>query len=108
MTTETGGTGGTPATPTAGSGTTPPPAGKCDTSGFMTCKTAASNWGTPQQEGPCMTGETIYGVKVRKVRTMTVPGKLKRRGMSVGKKPNWKKALVTLKKGDVIDFFATE
>jgi large subunit ribosomal protein L23 len=52
--------------------------------------------------------EAIYGVKVAKVRTLVVPGKLKRRGMSVGKRPNWKKALVTLKKGDVIDFFATE
>ena len=52
--------------------------------------------------------ETIYGVKVTKVRTMIVPGKLKRRGMSIGKRPNWKKALVTLREGDVIDFFATE
>ncbi len=52
--------------------------------------------------------ETIYGVKVTDVRTMTVPGKTKRRGTSIGKRPSWKKAVVTLKKGDVIDFFATE
>lgn len=52
--------------------------------------------------------ETLYGVKVDKVRTMVVPGKLKRRGSSIGKRPNWKKALVTLQKGDVIDFYATE
>ncbi len=52
--------------------------------------------------------ETIYGVSVTDVRTMIVHGKLKRRGRSIGKRPNWKKALVTLKQGDNIDFFATE
>ena len=52
--------------------------------------------------------ETIYGVKVDKVRTMVIPGKLKRRGTDVGKRPNWKKAIINLKEGDVIDFFATE
>jgi len=52
--------------------------------------------------------EGIYGVKVSAVRTMNFPGKLKRRGQSIGKRPNWKKAIVTLKQGDVIDFFATE
>ncbi len=52
--------------------------------------------------------ESIYGVKVTNVRTMRIPGKLKRRGQDVGKRPNWKKAVVTLKEGDVIDFFAAE
>jgi large subunit ribosomal protein L23 len=52
--------------------------------------------------------ESIYGVKVERVRTIVVPGKMKRRGTSVGKRPNWKKALVTLKQGDTIDFFAAE
>ena len=52
--------------------------------------------------------EALYGVKVTDVRTLIVPGKLKRRGRSMGKRPAWKKAIVTLKKGDVIDFFATE
>lgn len=52
--------------------------------------------------------ETLYGVQVTRVRTMVIPGKLKRRGQSVGKRPNWKKAVVTLKDGDVIDFFAAE
>lgn len=47
-------------------------------------------------------------IKVKKVRTLTVPGKLKRRGTSVGRRSNWKKAVVTLREGDVIDFFATE
>lgn len=52
--------------------------------------------------------ETVYGVKVDSVRTLIVHGKLKRRGTSVGKRPNWKKAIVTLAQGSVIDFFATE
>ncbi len=47
-------------------------------------------------------------VKVTKIRTMIVPGKLKRRGTSIGKRSNWKKAIVSLREGDVIDFFATE
>lgn len=52
--------------------------------------------------------ESLYGVEVKKLATMIVPGKLKRRGMSVGKRSNWKKAVVTLKEGNSIDFFATE
>jgi large subunit ribosomal protein L23 len=52
--------------------------------------------------------ESIYGVSVEAVRTMTMPGKLKRRGQSVGKRPNWKKAIVQLKEGDTIDFFAAD
>ena len=52
--------------------------------------------------------EGIYGVRVVDICTMMVHGKLKRRGRSVGRRPNWKKALVTLKQGDNIDFFATE
>ncbi len=52
--------------------------------------------------------ESVYGVKVDKVHTSIYQGKLKRRGSSIGRKPNWKKAIVTLQKGDVIDFFATE
>ena len=52
--------------------------------------------------------ESIYGVSVEAVRTMMLPGKLKRRGQSVGKRPNWKKAIVQLKEGDTIDFFAAE
>lgn len=49
-----------------------------------------------------------YKVDVKTVRTLTNPGKLKRRGQSVGKRPNWKKAIVTLANGQVIDFFAAE
>jgi large subunit ribosomal protein L23 len=52
--------------------------------------------------------ETVYGVKVKKVATMVVPGKTKRRGATIGKRPNWKKAIITLQQGENIDFFATE
>ena len=52
--------------------------------------------------------ESMYGVEVKKLATMIIPGKLKRRGTSIGKRSNWKKAVVTLKDGQHIDFFATE
>lgn len=52
--------------------------------------------------------ESVYGVTVAGVHTMRVRGKLKRRGLSIGKRPNWKKAIVTLAEGETIDFFATE
>jgi large subunit ribosomal protein L23 len=50
--------------------------------------------------------EKIYGVKVMSVRTLKVRGKIKRVGRNVGKRPNWKKAVVTLAEGSSIDFFA--
>lgn len=40
--------------------------------------------------------ETIFGVKVDKVNTMNVLGKVKRQGRNVGKKADWKKAIVKL------------
>ena len=40
--------------------------------------------------------ESIFSVKVAKVNTMNMRGKVKRQGMNVGKRPNWKKAIVTL------------
>lgn len=49
--------------------------------------------------------ERIFDVEVADVRTMIVRGKIKRRGRQVGKRPNWKKALVTLKEGHKIDIF---
>ncbi len=52
--------------------------------------------------------EKQYGVRVLAVRTSISHGKLKRRGASVGRRPNWKKAIVTLAEGASIDFFATE
>jgi large subunit ribosomal protein L23 len=46
--------------------------------------------------------EAIFGVKVQKVRTMSVMGKLKRVGASYGRTSDWKKALVTLSEGEAI------
>ncbi len=49
--------------------------------------------------------EKLFRVKVLSVNTMNARGKVKRLGRSVGKRPNWKKAIVTLKEGERIDFF---
>jgi large subunit ribosomal protein L23 len=49
--------------------------------------------------------ETIFNVKVGGVQTMQVKGKVKRRGRIVGKRRDWKKAVVTLMPGERIDFF---
>lgn len=46
--------------------------------------------------------EEIYKVKVKDVNTMVVSGKLKRVRFEQGKTPDWKKAIVTLKKGEKI------
>src|ERR1043165_3845175 len=44
--------------------------------------------------------ERIFKVKVEHVRTMTVPGKMRRRGRYFGYRPDWKKAYVTLREGE--------
>jgi len=49
--------------------------------------------------------ETIFNVKVGQVRTMQVRGKIKRQGRWQGKRPNWKKAIVTLKPDQKIELF---
>jgi large subunit ribosomal protein L23 len=49
--------------------------------------------------------ETLFKVKVSKVRTVQYLGKPKRVGKSLGRKPAWKKAYVTLAEGNRIDFF---
>jgi large subunit ribosomal protein L23 len=49
--------------------------------------------------------EKIFNVKVAAVRTMQVKGKVKRRGRTLGKRRNWKKAIVTLMPGERIEFF---
>jgi large subunit ribosomal protein L23 len=46
--------------------------------------------------------ERIFGVTVLKVNTMRMHGKVKRRGRSEGRRPDWKRAVVTLKEGDTI------
>jgi large subunit ribosomal protein L23 len=49
--------------------------------------------------------EKEFSVKFSDVRTVTVRGKLKRQGYTVGRRPSWKKALVTLAAGNTIDLF---
>jgi len=51
--------------------------------------------------------EDAFNVEVVDVRTMVIRGKLKRRGRSVGKRSNWKKAIVALAEGNEIDFFGS-
>ena len=51
--------------------------------------------------------ETLFKVKVERVRTLNLLGKTKRVGRHVGRRPAWKKAYVTLAEGQRIDFFDT-
>ncbi len=44
--------------------------------------------------------EEIFSVKVAKVRTVHYEGKIKKRGRYEGRRASWKKAYVTLKKGE--------
>ena len=50
--------------------------------------------------------ETLFNVKVEKVNTLVQRGKDRRMGRGYAKLQNWKKAIVTLKEGQNIDFFA--
>ena len=54
--------------------------------------------------------EKLYNVKVEAVNTMNYDGKKKSRytkaGLITGRRPAFKKAVVTLKEGDTIDFFS--
>jgi large subunit ribosomal protein L23 len=54
--------------------------------------------------------EKLYGVTVEKVSTMRVQGKLKvkntKAGVVSGRKPSYKKAIVSLKEGEFIDFYS--
>ena len=47
--------------------------------------------------------EKVFNVHVMDVNTLNVKGKVKRFGKSFGKRPDWKKAIVTLKEGDKIE-----
>jgi large subunit ribosomal protein L23 len=49
--------------------------------------------------------EQLFKVKVLDVKTSIVRGKFRRIGRSEGQRPNWKKAIVTLKDGDAIQLF---
>lgn len=49
--------------------------------------------------------QNIFDVQVASVRTVRVKGKFKRRGRILGKRKDWKKAIVTLMPGQRIKFF---
>jgi len=54
--------------------------------------------------------EKMYGVNVLAINTMVVDGKVKSRntkaGFVTGRSPKYKKAIVTLKAGETIDYYA--
>ncbi len=49
--------------------------------------------------------EKSFNTKVKQVRTLQVKGKVKQRGRIIGKRKDWKKAVITLMPGQRIDFF---
>jgi len=49
--------------------------------------------------------ETIFNVTVETINTLNVHGKKKRLGRWEGRRSDWKKAIVTLKEGDTIEYF---
>jgi large subunit ribosomal protein L23 len=49
--------------------------------------------------------ELLFGVSVLEVRTMRMPHKTRRVGRFMGRKPEWKKAIVRLAEGQKIEFF---
>lgn len=49
--------------------------------------------------------EEVFNVKVEDVKTMRIEGKAKRVGVHLGKRADYKKAVVTLAEGSNIEFF---
>lgn len=49
--------------------------------------------------------ESIFSVKVEKISTINCKGKVKRLGKFEGRCADWKKAIVTLKEGEKIEYF---
>jgi large subunit ribosomal protein L23 len=49
--------------------------------------------------------ETLFRAKVLDVKTMNVRGKFRRMGRNIGKRSDWKKAVVKLAPGESIEFF---
>ncbi|HVY32462.1 MAG TPA: 50S ribosomal protein L23 [Polyangiaceae bacterium] len=49
--------------------------------------------------------EALFNVKVADVNTIVQRGKMKRMGRGLAKRPNFKKAVVTLREGNDIQFF---
>jgi len=52
--------------------------------------------------------ENLFKVEVDNVQVVNVRGKMKRLGQNWGKRKNWKKAYVSLKEGQDIDFIGAE
>lgn len=49
--------------------------------------------------------ESALNVKVKSVNVMKVMGKKKRQGRYLGKRPDWKKAIVTLHEGEKLELY---
>lgn len=49
--------------------------------------------------------ESALKVRVERVNVLNVMGKTKRLGRFAGKKPDWKKAIVTLKEGEKLEMY---
>ena len=49
--------------------------------------------------------EALFKTKVLGVKTQNIRGKTRRMGRNLGKKPDWKKAVVKLAPGQSVDFF---
>jgi large subunit ribosomal protein L23 len=49
--------------------------------------------------------EVLLKVKVQRVNVLNMPGKLKRLGRFSGRRSDWKKAFVTLKKGEKLEMY---
>ena len=49
--------------------------------------------------------EALFKTKVLEVKTQNIRGKTRRMGRNLGKKPDWKKAVVKLAPGQSVDFF---
>lgn len=49
--------------------------------------------------------EELFKVTVLNVNTINNRGKLKRMGRFTGRRPDWKKAVITLKEGDKVEYF---
>jgi large subunit ribosomal protein L23 len=47
--------------------------------------------------------ESLFKVKVLNVNTATIHGKMRRRGYTAGRSPEWKRAMVTLAEGNTIE-----
>ena len=49
--------------------------------------------------------ERLFKTKVLDIKTMNIKGKKRRVGRNMGKRPDWKKAIVRLAKGEKVEFF---